>query len=354
MPRLTKDYQRKVGKPPGTLVHLGGKTSETIAIDLMDYTLDDFEERTIERIEEAFPYRDKDSITWINIDGVHDTELIKKVGNEFNIHPLTLEDIVSTKQRPKMEDHGHYIYTVVKMIYLDEDQDHIKIEQISLIMGDNYLISFQEEKGDVFDPIRKRIKAGKNLLRRSKSDFLAYSLIDIIVDNYFVILERLGERIDEIEAEVIEEPEEETLEDIQDLKRNLIFMRKSVWFLRETISRYERSESELLDASLNIYFRDVYDHTVQVVESVETFRDMLSGVLDIYLSSVSNKMNEVMKVLTIIATIFIPLTFVAGIYGMNFKNMPELTWQYGYLGVWILMVVLTIFMIRYFRKKDWL
>ncbi len=259
-----------------------------------------------------------------------------------------------TGQRPKMEDFENFLFIVLKMFQYDENETQTKTEQISLIIGSNYLISFQEDEGDVFDLIRERIRTDRGRIRKMGSDYLAYSLIDAIVDNYFTVLEKIGESIEDIEDELIKNPTPEILQKIHTLKRELIFLRKSVWPLRELISRLERWESQLIDKSIDIYLRDVYDHTIQVIDALETFRDMLSGMLDIYLTSASNRMNEVMKVLTIIATIFIPLTLVAGIYGMNFKYMPELDSPWGYPMVYVVMLIISLVMLIYFRRKKWL
>ena len=281
-------------------------------------------------------------------------DIIEKIGNHFNIHPLILEDIVNTGQRPKMEDFIDYIFIVLKMLYYDEKENETKAEQVSLILRSNFVISFQESEGDVFDTIRERIRSDRGRIRRMGADYLAYALIDAIVDNYFIILEKLGEKIEDIEDELVINPAPATLQAIHDLKREMIFLRKSVWPLREVISRLERWESPLINKSLDIYLRDVYEHTIQVIDSIETFRDMLSGLLDIYLSSISNRMNEIMKVLTIIATIAIPLTVITGIYGMNFQSMPELQWWWSYPIVLLVMLTLGILMIIYFRRKKWM
>jgi magnesium transporter len=349
--RKTSD---KIGLPPGTLVHIGERKVEKTRITVLDYDAGQFQEKEVETVEECFPFKDTPTVTWINIDGIHEVEVIEKIGRHFNIHPLILEDILHTGQRPKMEDLENYIFVVVKMLYYDDEEHEVTSEQVSLILGSNFVISFQEREGDVFDPVRERIRKAKGRIRRLKADYLAYVLIDTIVDHYFVILEKIGERIEDMEEELVTNPKPETLQHIHNLKRELIFLRKSVWPLREIISGLERGDSSLIDESTGIYFRDVYDHTISVAETVETFRDMVSGMLDTYLSSVSNKMNEVMKVLTIMATIFIPLTFVAGIYGMNFEFMPELKWHWGYFAALALMGAVAVVMVIYFRRKTWL
>ena len=354
MLKLFRKTARKVGLPPGTLVQVEEKKAEKARISIIDYDEAQFQEKEAATIEECFPFRDKPTVTWINIDGIHQTDILEKIGAHFGIHPLVLEDIMHTVQRPKMEDFEDYIFVVVKMIYYDEKDNEIKAEQFSIILGPNFVISFQEKEGDVFDHVRERIRRNKGRIRKMKADYLAYSLIDTIVDHYFIVLEKLGEKIEGMEEELVTNPTPVTLQTIHILKRELIFLRKSIWPLREVISVLERGESSLIDESTGIYLRDVYDHTIQVVDTVETFRDMVSGMLDIYLSSISNKMNEVMKVLTIIATIFIPLTFVAGLYGMNFKYIPELEWHWGYFAALFVMAMIGFGMVMYFRNKKWL
>jgi magnesium transporter len=293
-------------------------------------------------------------VTWINIDGLHQIEILEKIGECYGLHPLVLEDILNTDQRPKMEDYGDYIYIVLKMLDQGNNSNEIVTEQISLILGPNFVFSFQEKEGDVFDPIRERIRNGKGRIRKMGGDYLAYALLDSIVDNYFIILEKLSEKIEYLEEKLITRPTPETLQTIHHIKREMIFLRKAIWPLREVIGGLERNESSLIEESTKIYLRDIYDHTIQTIDTIETFRDMVSGMLDIYLSSVSNRLNSVMKVLTIIATIFMPLTFLAGIYGMNFKYMPELEWRWGYPAIWLIMIGIGIFMLVYFKKKNWL
>jgi magnesium transporter len=354
MLELFRKTSKKVGLSPGTLVHIGEKKVEKVRITVIDYDAEQFQEKETKTIEECFPFKDTPTVTWINIDGLHEVQIIEKIGKHFAIHPLIQEDILHTGQRPKMEDMESYIFVVARMLVYNDETGEIESEQVSLILGANYVISFQEKVGDIFDPVRERIRNGRGRIRRMKADYLAYALVDTLVDNYFVILEKLGEKIEGMEDELVANPTPETLQTIHILKREMIFLRKSVWPLREVISSLERGESSLIYESTGMYFRDVYDHTIQVMDTVETYRDMVSGMLDTYLSSLSNRMNEVMKVLTIIATIFIPLTFVAGIYGMNFEFMPELKWHWGYFAALGLMVVIFIGMVFYFRRKRWL
>ena len=354
MTKLIKKRSRKAGFPPGTLIHIGEKKAEELKITAIDYDGTNFQEREIKTIEVCFPLKDKPTITWINLDGLHQVDILEKLGHCYGLHPLVLEDILNTDQRPKMEDYGEYLYIVLKMLDYSNMSKEVVTEQVSLILGPNFVFSFQEREGDVFNPVRERIRNGKGRIRRMGADYLAYALLDSIVDNYFIILEKLGEKIEFLEEKLVSQPTPETLQIIHHLKREMIFLRKAVWPLREVVSGLERGESSLIEQSTGIYLRDVYDHTIQVIDTIETYRDMLSGMLDIYLSSVSNRLNVVMKVLTIIATIFMPLTFLAGIYGMNFKYMPELEWRWAYPFVWMIMVGIGVFMLVYFRKKRWL
>ncbi len=349
-----KRRSKKVGLPPGTLVHIGEKKTEKVRISIIDFDELRFEEREVKTIEECLPIKDKPTVTWINVDGIHQVEVVERIGRCFKLHPLLLEDVVNTDQRPKMEDYGDYIFIVLKMLYYYEKESEIRAEQVSLILGSNFVLTFQEKEGDVFTPIRDRIRNGKGRIRKMGSDYLAYSLLDAIVDNYFAILEKIGEKVEDIEEELVANPSTETIHSIHNLKREMIYLRKSVWPLREVVSRLERWDSALIKDTTVIYLRDVYDHTIQVIDAVETFRDILSGMLDIYLSSISNRMNEVMKVLTIIATIFIPLTLIAGLYGMNFRYMPELEWRWGYPIVIIVMSFIGISMLIYFRRRKWM
>ncbi|MEF8879989.1 MAG: magnesium/cobalt transporter CorA, partial [Candidatus Thermoplasmatota archaeon] len=337
---------------------VGEKKTEEVKITVIDYDKESFEEKTVKKPEECTQFKDKESNTWINIDGLHNIEIIEKIGEIFDMHPLILEDIVNTGQRPKIEDFENYTFLLIKMLYVEEEE--IKAEQVSIIVGKNFVISFQEKPGDVFNSIRERIKKAKGRIRKMGSGYLTYTLIDAVVDNYFIILEKIGERIEDTEEEVVGDPIPKTLQNIHNFKQELIFLRKSIWPLREVISGLQRSESKFFQKNISIYVRDVYDHTIQVIDTLETYRDIVSGMIDIYLSSVSNKMNEVMKVLTIFAAIFIPLTFIAGIYGMNFNpdispfNMPELNWYLGYPAALIVMLAVGLALVYYFRRKEWL
>ncbi len=351
---FTKKIHREAGLAPGTLVHIGEKKVEEVRITVMDFDGDGFREKVVESVDECFVYRDKPTTTWINVDGVHDVGIIEKLGACYGIHPIVLEDVVNTVQRPKMLDFGDYIFISLKMLYFEGARDEVKVEQVSLILGLNFVISFQEDVGDVFDPVRDRIRKGTGKIRRTGADYLAYSLIDSIVDGYFVVFEWLGERIEEIQERLVVDPTGENLKTIHRLKSEMIELRKAVWPLREVIANLERVESPLVRKDTLIFLRNVYGHTIEIIETIESFRDLMAGMIDIYLSSLSMKLNEVMKVLTIIATIFIPLTFVVGIYGMNFRFMPELGWRYGYPMVMLVVLGIGLSMLVYFRKKRWL
>jgi len=349
-----KKSSRKAGLPPGTLVHIGEKHVEKPRITVMDYDDGTFQEKEVAAVEECFEFKETSTVTWINVDGLHDVGIIEKLGNRFGLHPLIQEDILNTAERPKMEDYGDHIFLLLKVFVLGNRNHDEKIQQVSLVLGSNFVISFQEKESGVFDPVRDRIRKAKGRLRKLGPDYLAYALIDCIVDGYFGFLEKLSEEIEFLEDELVTDPKREILQKIHSLKREMIYIRKSVWPLREVVNGLERLETPLIKETTDVFLRDVYDHTIQVIDSVETLRDVLSGMLETYLSSVSNRMNEVMKVLTIIATIFIPLTFIAGIYGMNFKFMPELEWRGGYFVIIGFMVVVAVIMLIFFRKKKWL
>jgi len=354
MPRLIKKSSKSRGLPPGALIHIGEKKTEKAKISVMDYSIGKYDEKEIKKVEDCFSLKRRPSISWINIDGLHEIDIIEKIGKCFDIHPLVLEDILDTDQRPKMEDYEKFIFLVLKMLYVEDKTQEIHSEQVSLILGNNYVISFQETIGDVFDSVRERIRGSKGRIRKMGADYLAYALTDAIVDNYYTILEKIGEKIESMQEDIISNPNPETLQHIHKLKRDMIYLRKSVWPLREVINGLLREESKLIKKSSHIYLRDLYDHTIQVIDTIETYRDMVSGMLDIYISSVSNKMNEVMKVLTIFAAIFIPLTFIAGVYGMNFHHMPELSYTWAYPAVWIVIIVVAISLLGYFKHKKWI
>jgi len=347
-----ENIQDKTGAPPGTIVYSGKERAEKIKITLIEYNETEFIEKDFYDFSECLDCVNPDMVKWINVDGIHKADLIETIGKHFNIHPLTLEDIVNTNQRSKFEDYDNYVVSIMKMLYYDTE---INSEQLSVILMEGMVISFQEiDGGYAFDMIRNRLRLGKGRIRKMGADYLAYALLDAVVDCYFSILEKVGDRIEILEEEVMEEPSKKVLEQIHRMKREMIFLRKAVWPMRELINNLERSETELIKPSTDIYLRDLHDHALRVIDTVETFRDLLSGMMDIYLSSVSNRMNEIMKVLTIITTLFVPVTFIVGLYGMNFEFMPELHSAWGYPITLIVIVITIISLLVYFRRKKWL
>ncbi len=353
MKRFLQRRSQKAGLPPGSLVFVGEKLAGEPLITVMDYNDSEFHEVDTDNPDDVFPYRDRQTVSWINVSRISEVKTVETIGAHFRIHPLVLEDILTQGQRPKFEDMEDYLFIVLSMLSVDTDGKGIRAEQVSFVIVQNALLTFQEIEGDVFDTIRDRLRNARGRVRKLGPDFLAYSLIDAIIDNYFVLLETIGERIEDLEEQLLENPGAELLSDIHGLKRDLLFLRKSVWPLREVISNLEKSESPLIHESTGMYLRDLYDHTIQVMDTVDSFRDMLGGILDIYLSSVSNRLNEVMKVLTVISTTFIPLTFIAGVYGMNFEHMPELHAHYGYPIVIGVMATIGLFMLFLFKRKKW-
>jgi magnesium transporter len=354
---MTENFTKrsvKSGLPPGTLVHIGEKSDREIKITVLDYHAGGCEEKEIKALKECLYYSDTSVVSWIDVEGLHEIEIVQQLGDCQGLHPLVLEDILNTDQRPKVEDYGDYLYIVLKMLRNVEGRG-IVTEQVSLVLGKNFVISFQEGmEGDVFNPIRERLRSGKGRIRELGSDYLAYCIMDAIVDNYFVVLERVGERIEHLEGAVVINPRPEMVRQIHQMKREVILLRKSVWPLREVIGALERRESKLISETVVVYLRDLYDHTIQVIDTIEASRDLLSGMHDVYLSSISNRLNEIMKFLTIIGTIFIPLTFIAGLYGMNFQNMPELRWQWGYYACLVLMLSVAVSLLLFFKRKKWL
>lgn len=354
MHKYSGQRSKKAGLAPGTLVHIGKRKMEKTSVSFIEYDSQTLTEKGLSKISELSKQADNGKIKWINIDGLDEIEYLEELGKCFGLHPLVLEDMLNTEQRPKIEDYDDYIYIVVKMLYYNKEALEIVTEHQSIVIGKDFVITVGEKDGDVFDTVRERLKNGSSRIRRLKADYLAYSLLDAIVDNYFIVLEKLGDSIEAVEEFLVSNPSQNVLHMINDLKRDMLYMHKYVWPLREVAGLLERGDSELVADSTRFYLRDIYDHIIQVMDTTETYRDILSGMLDIYLSSISNKMNEIMKVLTIISTIFIPLTFLAGIYGMNFRYMPELGWKLGYPALLLLMLLIALAMLYYFRKKKWL
>ena len=346
--------RNKPGSSPGQLSFVGEKKSEQIIISSISYNESSVEEAVHESIDSAINAIQPGHVTWINIDGLHDVQIIETVGNHLGIHPLVLEDIVHTTQRPKVEIYDSNIYAVMKMITFNETSSEVEIEQVSLVLGKGWVLSFQEKPGDVFDAVRNRLRPPGARIRKMSADYLLYALLDVIVDYYFVTLEKIGDVMDDLEDEITDDPSKQTPLKLRDVKHNLIRVRRSTWPVRELLSQLERDESPLISKQTRPFIRDAYDHAVQVIDIVESLRDVLGSLMDLYMTGVSNRMNDIMKVLTIIGTIFIPLTFIAGIYGMNFENMPELHTQNGYFISLGIMGAIALVLLFFFRKKDWL
>jgi magnesium transporter len=345
----------KAGLPPGEMRFIGKEGADAPRVTIIDYDAEHIEAKELGSVTKAAAYKDKPTVTWINVEGVSDLPTLRKLGEAYDLHALTMEDVANTHQRPKCEDYGHYLFVVLRMLrYEDMRSGRIVATQVSLVMGKGFVISFQEGDGDVFDPIRARIKRSKGRIRTQGADYLLYALMDAVVDRYFKMLERIGERIEAVEGKLLDHPKPEVIMSIQGMKRDLILLRRSIWPVRDVVSGVMREAGDLVQESTRFYLRDVQDHSMRVTDAVETNREALSGLLDIYLSTMSNRMNAVMKVLTIIATIFIPLSFFAGVYGMNFKNMPEKDWQYSYPVFWAAMISIVGGMLVYFKRKQWL
>ncbi|WP_308992226.1 magnesium/cobalt transporter CorA [Mariniflexile litorale] len=351
--RIKKQY-KKLGKSPGSMIYTGEKSTKKLFIEVFDYNVEKCIEKELATIEDAFNFKLSDSVTWININGLNHVEDIEKLGTHYNLHPLVLEDIVSISQRPKIDEYDDYLFVVLKMLYIDKN-DTITSEQVSFVLGKGYVLSFQESEGDVFDAVRERIRQGKGRARTLQADYLLYILMDAIVDHYFTIIEALGDKIEDFEDCIFSGQVSKTInKDIQDLKREILRVRRAIFPLREVINRIEKHESPLILKKTKTFYRDIYDHIIQVSENIDIYREMIWGLMDMYMTTISNKMNEVMKVLTIMASIFIPLTFIAGVYGMNFDNIPELHYEYAYPVFWGSMVIIFLGMLYYFKRKKWL
>lgn len=344
---------KKAGAPPGTLMHLGEHRTYRVKITRINYGEKDFiEERDID-LDRLFSAEMEYPCEWINFDGIHDVGMVERIGAHYSIDMLALEDIVNSSQRPKIEDYDEFTYIVLRMLTYNEKRREVESEQVSMILNDRRLLTFQEKESDDFEPIRDRIRKKKGKLHKTGIDFLCYSIIDFVIDNYFIVLENIGERVDALEDEVLSEPTDTTVQKVHALKRDTLAIKKSLWPLRDILSILLKPGNTLVSDETKLFLRDAYDHTVEAIETVEAYRDFISGLLDIYLSSISHRMNQVMKVLTLISTIFIPLTFIAGVYGMNFKYMPELEFRSGYYIIISLMIIMAGCMLVYFKKKNW-
>lgn len=344
---------KEVGLPPGSLVHVGEKRDHKPVIEVIDYGPDHLVEREVENVAECAEYKDSDSVTWVNVTGVHEPKLVKEVGDRFGLHALLLEDVLNTRQRPKVEEYGDAVFVIARMIWYDSEQQ-LRSEQVSFVLSDSFVLSFQELPGDVFTPLRERLRSKSGRIRSRGSDYLLYALLDMLVDNYFLVAEQVGVSIEELEERILSNYSSQTINDVHSLKREVINLQRVVWPLREVTSHLLRTEHSAFAEDTLLFLRDLHDHSVQVIETMQLSREMINGMVDLSMSQASNRMNEVMKVLTIIATIFIPLTFIAGIYGMNFEYMPELSWYYGYFLTLGVMVLVTAGMLVFFRRREWL
>ena len=354
MARFILKARKKVGQAPGTVEFAGQKKMDKVRLRIMNFDPDRLEEQEPDSFRDLLPHRDGPGTSWINVDGLHETDSMAELSKHFGLHSLVMEDVVHTHQRPKIEDFPEHIFIVLQMLYIDVESSTVHSEQVSLIFGQNWVLTFQERVGDIFEGVRERLRKGRGRIRRAGADYLAYALVDALVDHYFKVLEHFGEEIEDLEERLLDDPTQELLERIHGIKRELVMVRRAVWPLREVIGAWMRSESPLVRDETQVFLRDIYDHTVQVADALESYRDILGGLQDLYLSSISNRMNEIMKVLTLIATIFIPLGFVAGIYGMNFEHMPELGWKYSYGGFWLLVLLAGGGMFAFFKRKRWL
>lgn len=354
MTRFFKNTSNKVGQPPGVLIYTGKYPKGAVKVTAFGYGEKTFEERAINSLEDLVSYHENNATIWVNVDGLQDVSLIEKICTYFKVHPLIMEDILHPEQRPKVEEGEGYVYVVLKMLNYEEKEQIVHFEQVSLVLGSNFILSFQEKPGDTFDSVRNRLRTSSGKIRKNGADYLMYALIDTIVDHYFIVLEKAGDILEDVEEELLMNSSRSTLHTLYALKREMLSIRRVVWPLREVIYKLEREEFKLIKKSTHPYLRDVYDHIIQVIDTVETIRDMLASMFDLYQSILGNRMNGIMKVLTIISTIFIPLTFIAGVYGMNFRYMPELDWKYGYPAVWGLMLLTVVGMFIFFKRKNWL
>lgn len=351
MPKYFSGISKKAGYSPGAILHIGEKKTDEISITVINYNETSYSEDVVGTTQDAEALILEDQLNWITVTGLHDVKQIERIGLKYNIHPLVMEDVVNTHQRPKIETFEDYIYIAIKLPLYDEDNLSVSAEQISIILGDGYLLLFEESRSDSFKPIKDRLKNSRGRIRQSGSDYLAYAIVDLIVDCYFPVLEQIGEKIELTEEALIEDFSRAKINDLHLLKRELIHFRKIFGSVRELINRMRKDDLELVTDTTRVYLNDVFDHSIQIAELIDSYKDLLSGLTDLYLSMVGENTNQAMKVLTVIATIFIPMTFIVGVYGMNFKYMPELEWRWGYLFVWVLIIAVCLGMVALFKKK---
>jgi magnesium transporter len=343
----------KIGLAPGSIVYIGSNIDQKTTIEVIDYNSENISNKKIENLDDCLNYIENNNITWLNATGLSDIDFIKKFGQTFDLHRLLLEDIVNTKHRPKLDEYPDFVYIILKMLYYNEENE-LEVEHLNLLMGKKYVFTLQEISTDVFAPLRERLNESSGKIRHRGTDYLTFAIMDSIIDHYFLIIERIGEKIIDLENKLFDGKDQDTIvREIQNLKHEVIKVRRAIFPIREVVSRFEKLGDDIVVPETQLYVRDLYDNTIQVIEAIESFRDSVNGLMDMHMNNISNNMNKVMKVLTIISTLFIPLTFIAGVYGMNFDYIPELRWHYGYLAFWILMVILITFMMVYFRRKKW-
>ena len=353
--RFKKKAIHKIGMPAGTLLHVGEKRADQTRITVLDFSPDRLREETSSVFDPKHFLREPSGVIWVNLDGLHDIQTVENLGQYFNVHPLVLEDVLNTRQRPKAEEYDGYMFVVMKMLWPEKETGRIMAEQVSLIWGDGFLISFQELPQDVFDQVRERIRKGRGRLRNAGSEYLAYALMDAVVDHYFPVLDTFSDQLEDVEADLTDaDPEPRLLTRIHELRRETIFIRRQIWPVREIVSVVAKANEPLMTRETEMFLRDVLDHAIQTSDMVETLRETTVSLQDLYLALAGHRMNEIMKILTIMAAVFIPLTFIAGVYGMNFRFMPELSWPWGYPAVWIVMLAVACCLLIYFKRKKWL
>ena len=354
MARFLKKRDNTKGLVPGSAIFIGNKKVDEIRIRIIDYDKSKLHEDELKNVSDGTEFKEKNTVTWINIDGLHDSELMKDMGETFDLHPLLIEDIMNTDQRPKLQEYDNNLFLVLKMLRYDESNQTIIAEQLSLVIGKTFLLTFQEQPGDVFEPVRERIRKQKGRIRATSIDYLAYALVDTVIDNYIYIIERFGEKIEDMEDVVLGDPEPEIMEQLSNYRKEMNYLRKSIRPAKEAITQLARLDSNLIDLKTIPFLKDLEDLITQASEAIDTYREMLSDQMNLYNSALSNKMNDVMKILTIFAAIFIPLTFIAGIYGTNFEYLPELHFKYSYFIFWGVMIVVAVSLLIFFKRKKWI
>ncbi len=353
--RKRQKQKSKLGMAPGSLVFTGKQKMSEVDISVLKYSENGCDESSPKSIDEVITIlNSSENVTWVNIDGLHDEKSIEQICTFLGVHKLSMEDILSIGQRPKLEEYNNYLQAAIKLLSLDAEEDTIDYEQISFILKGNVLVSFQEKTGDIFSGVRTRIKEAKGMIRKRGADYLLYALLDSVVDHYFIIIESFSEKLEDLETELLDNPDQNSLNKLHALRRETLLLRRSIYPLREMVSKFEKLEEPILNSDIKVFIRDLYDHTIKVIENIEVLRDMSSGLIDLYMNSASNKMNEIMKVLTIMSAIFIPITFIAGLYGMNFVNIPELQYRNGYFIVLGVMLIVLIGMLIFLKRKKWI